>query len=305
MALITNGVLDLIGNTPLTRIAKLESPGSAQVLVKQENLNPSGSVKDRVALSMIREAEGQGILKPGGIIVEPSAGNMGVSLSMIAAVKNYSLHVMMPESVPTDRQRLVTRYGAMIHLTPSDMGMKGAIDAAQRMIEANPEYVRLDQFTDIANVNAHRKATGPEILATVSGVVDGFVSAVGTDGTLIGVSEVLKSANPLTLYVAVEPATSPILSGGRAGDHGIIGIGADFIPPLFDWDLVDEIVTVSTQQAIDTSSRLAREEGLLVGFSSGANVYIALKLAERLGKNKTVVTVLPDTGERYSSLAAL
>ena len=304
MTQITNCVLDLIGNTPLTRIAKLESPGSAQVLVKQENLNPSGSVKDRVALSMVRGAEERGILKPQGIIVEPSAGNMGVSLSMVAAVKNYSLHVVMPESVPIERQRLVTRYGATIHLTPSDMGMKGAIDAARRMLEANPEYVRLDQFTESANVDAHRQGTGPEILNTVGRTIDGFVSAVGTGGTFIGVSEVLKSANPLTLCVAVEPDTSPILSEGRAGDHGIFGIGADFVPPLLDRGLIDEIVTVSTQQAIDMSSRLAREEGLLVGFSSGANVHIALRLAERLGQNKTVVTILPDTGERYSHLTA-
>lgn len=304
MTQITHCVLDLIGNTPLTRIAKLESPGSAQVLVKQENLNPSGSVKDRVALSMVREAEERGILKPQGIIVEPSAGNMGVSLSMVAAVKNYSLHVVMPESVPIERQRLVTRYGATIHLTPSHMGMKGAIDAARRMLEANPEYVRLNQFTESANVDAHRQGTGPEILNTVGSTIDGFVSAVGTGGTLIGVSEVLKSANPLTLCVAVEPDTSPILSEGRAGDHGIFGIGADFVPPLLDRGLIDEIVTVSTKQAIDMSSRLAREEGLLVGFSSGANVHIALRLAERLGQNKTVVTVLPDTGERYSYLTA-
>ncbi|MEE2701005.1 MAG: cysteine synthase A [Chloroflexota bacterium] len=304
MPQITIGVLDLIGNTPLTRIAKLESPGSAQVLVKQENLNPSGSVKDRVALSMVRGAEERGILKPQAVIVEPSAGNMGVSLSMIAAVKDYSVHVVMPESVPIERQRLVTRYGATIHLTPSDMGMKGAIDAARRMVEANSEYVRLDQFTESANVDAHRHGTGPEILNAVGTTIDGFVSAVGTGGTLTGVSEVLKFANPLTLCVAVEPATSPILSEGRAGDHGIVGIGADFVPPLLDWVLIDEIVTVSTQQAIDMSSRLAREEGLLVGFSSGANVYVALKLAERLGKNNTVVTILPDTGERYSHLTA-
>ncbi|MBI4312194.1 MAG: cysteine synthase family protein, partial [Chloroflexi bacterium] len=245
-----------------------------------------------------------GLLKEGGMLVEPSAGNMGVSLAMVAAAKGYKLHVFMPEGVPLERRRLVARYGAEMHLTPSHMGMAGATGAAKRMLDRNGGSVRLDQFTSQAAVQAHYDGTGAEILAALDGAVDAFVAGVGTGATLVGAGGALRRATPSVSLIAVEPSTSPLLSEGKAGEHGIPGIGADFVPPLLDRAMVSEVATVSTEDAIATAIRIARETGLLVGISSGANVAAALRIAQRLGSGKRVVTVLPDTGERYPHLAA-
>ncbi|MBI2172275.1 MAG: cysteine synthase family protein [Chloroflexi bacterium] len=296
-------VLDLIGETPLVRLVRLEPPGSAQVWAKVEGLNPSGSIKDRVALALVREAEGKGLLGPGGVIVESSAGNMGVSLAMVAAARGYKPHLFLPEGVPLERRRLAARYGAELHLTPSNTGMTGANVAANRLLERNPEFVRLDQFASEATVKAHREGTGREILEATQGGVDAFVAGVGSGGTLIGVGQALRRVNPALLLVAVEPTTSPLLSEGRAGEHGILGIGADFVPSILDRGMISEVAMVSTQEAVDMALRLAKEAGLMVGVSSGANVAAALRIAQRLGQGRRVVTVLPDTGERYPHLA--
>lgn len=295
-------VLDLIGGTPLVRLARLEPPGSAQVWAKVESVNPSGSIKDRVALALVREAEGKGLLRPGGVIVESSAGNMGVSLAMVAAARGYKLHLFLPEGVPLERRRLAARYGAEVHLTPSHAGMSGANVAAHRLLERNPAFVRLDQFTSEATVRAHEEGTGREILETLGSGVDAFVAGVGSGGTLMGVGQALRRVNPALLLAAVEPTTSPLLSEGRTGEHGILGIGADFVPAILDRGMISEVATVSTQEAADIALRLAKEAGLLVGVSSGANVAAALRIAQRLGQGRRVVTVLPDTGERYPHL---
>ena len=303
MTSIADSVLELIGNTPLVRLQSLEAPGSAQVLAKLENLNPGGSIKDRVALAMIEDAEARGVLRPGMTIVEPTGGNMGISLALVGAAKGYRVAIHMPESVPLERRRMVTRFGADIHLTPSSLGMEGAAQTARRMIEEDEAVaVMLAQFDNPANARAHREGTAKEILEATRGQVDTFVAGVGTGGTITGVGEALKAVNPSVLLVAVEPATSPLLSQGRSGDHGIAGIGADFIPPILDRAVIDEVATVTTPEAIDTTKRLAQELGLLVGVSSGANVFAALRVARRLGADKVVVTVLPDTGERYPAL---
>ncbi|MDO8750979.1 MAG: cysteine synthase A [Dehalococcoidia bacterium] len=302
MTRIAESVLELIGNTPLVRLRALETPGSAQVLAKLESLNPGGSTKDRAALAMIQDAEAQGRLMPGMTIVEPTGGNMGISLALVGAAKGYRVAITMPESVPLERRRLVARFGATVHLTPAHLGMEGAMRAARRMLDQDRGMVMLEQFTNPANAKAHREGTGREILDATSGRVDAFVAGVGTGGTITGVGEALKAVSASVLVVAVEPATSPLLSQGHAGDHGILGIGADFIPTLLDRAIIDEIVTVTTQDAIATTKRLAQEMGLLVGISSGANVLAALRVAQRLGEGKVVVTVLPDTGERYPML---
>ncbi|MSQ22178.1 MAG: cysteine synthase A [Dehalococcoidia bacterium] len=301
---IAKSVLELIGNTPLVRLRALETPGSAQVLAKLEGLNPSGSTKDRAALAMIEDAESRSKLRSGMTIIEPTGGNMGISLALVGAAKGYRVAITMPESVPLERRRLVTRFGATVHLTPARLGMAGAIQAARRMLDQDPMLVMLGQFTNPANAKAHREGTGKEILEATSGRVDAFVAGVGTGGTITGVGAALKAVNPSVLVVAVEPDTSPLLSQGHAGDHGIVGIGADFVPPLLNRGIIDEIVAVVTKDAIDATRRLAQEMGLLVGISSGANVLAALRVAQRLGEDKVVVTVLPDTGERYPMLNA-
>jgi cysteine synthase A len=297
-----DSVLALIGNTPLVRLRALEPPGSAQLLAKLENLNPGGSMKDRAALAMVEEAEARGVLKPGMVLIEPTGGNMGVALALVGAAKGYGVSIVMPEGVPLERRRLVARFGATVHLTTADMGVDGSYLAARRMLDTNKDMLMLDQFNNPSNVKAHREGTGREILDATQGKVDAFVAGVGTGGTVTGVGGALKAANDSVLVVAVEPDTSPLLSEGRAGDHRIIGIGADFVPPILDEDVIDEVVTVTTQEATDTTLRLSREMGLLVGISSGANVAAALQVAQRLGEGKVVVTVLPDTGERYPNL---
>lgn len=299
---IVDSVLDLVGGTPLIRLNRLPSPGSAEVLVKLEARNPGGSVKDRIALAMVEEAERSGRLKPGGTIVEPTSGNTGIGLAIVAAVKGYRLIITMPENMSVERQRLLAHLGAELVLTPAVEGMSGAVFAAQQLVKAHPEYFMPDQFRNPANPWVHKRTTAREILEATGGRVDAFVAGVGTGGTVTGVGELLKETVPSVLIVAVEPARSQVLRGERARPHGIQGMGAGFVPGILNLDVLDEIIPVEDEDAFRTASRLAKEEGLLVGISSGANVFAALSIAQRLGDGKRVVTVLPDTGERYLSL---
>jgi cysteine synthase len=299
---IAESVLDLIGNTPLVRLSRVAPTSGAMVLAKVESQNPGGSVKDRIARSMIEDAEERGVLRPGSTLVEPTSGNTGIGLAMVAAVKGYRLILTMPDDMSQERRRLLARLGAELVLTPAIEGMTGAVYAAQELCRVNPGYVMLQQFENPANPNAHRRTTALEILEATGGKVDGFVAGVGTGGTITGVGEVLRERLPRVRIVAVEPARSPVLSGGKARVHGIQGIGASFVPGILNRALIDEIVQVKDEDAMAMSLRLAREEGLLVGISAGANVWAALGVAERLGAGRTVVTVLCDTGERYLSV---
>ncbi|PYM55895.1 MAG: cysteine synthase A [Candidatus Rokuibacteriota bacterium] len=300
---MADSVLDLIGQTPLVRLRRLPRPGSATVLAKLESRNPGGSVKDRIALSMIEDAERRGLLRPGATLVEPTSGNTGIGLALVAVVKGYRLILTMPDDMSLERRRLLERLGAEIRLTPAIEGMTGAVFAAEELCRSHPDYLMPQQFQNPANPEAHRRTTAIEILEATEGRLDAFVAGVGTGGTVTGVGEVLKAKRPEVQVVAVEPARSPVLSGGRFHVHGIQGIGASFVPGIFNRAVVDEIVQVRDEDAMATSLRLAREEGLLVGISAGANVWAALGLAERLGGGSTVVTVLCDTGERYLSVS--
>lgn len=301
---IAETVLDLIGGTPLVRLNRVVQEGWAEVVGKVESLNPAGSVKDRIALSMIEAAEREGRLKPGDTIVEPTSGNTGIGLAMVAAVKGYHLIVAMPEDMSLARRDLLARYGAEIVLTPAIEGMTGAVYAAQEMMNENPNYFMAQQFENPANPDVHRRTTAKEILDATGGRLDAFVVGVGTGGTITGVGEVLKAQSPDVRIIAVEPARSPVLQGGRAGITAIQGIGAGFAPGILNREVLDEIMSVGDEEAIDMSRRLAREEGLLVGVSAGANVVAALKIAKQMGQGKRVVTVLPDTGERYLTMEA-
>jgi cysteine synthase A len=297
---IANTVLDLVGKTPMVRLNRVVPAGSAEVVGKLESLNPAGSVKDRIALNMIEAAEREGKLKPGDTIIEPTSGNTGIGLAMVAAVKGYKLVVTMPEDMSLARRDLLARYGAQVVLTPAIEGMTGAVFAAQELIAKNKQYFMPQQFENPANPDIHRRTTAQEILEATEGRVDALVAGVGTGGTITGVGEVLREKlGKGVLIVAVEPARSPVLEGGRAGVHAIQGIGASFVPGILNREVYDEIIAVTDQDAIDMSRRLCREEGMLVGISSGANVWAAIKVAKRLGEGKRVVTVLCDTGERY------
>jgi len=301
---IADTVLDLVGRTPMVRLNRVVPPNSAEIVAKVESLNPAGSVKDRIALNMIEVAEAAGRIKPGDTIVEPTSGNTGIGLAMVAAVKGYHLIVTMPEDMSLARRDLLARYGAEVVLTPAIEGMTGAVYAAQELLSKNAHYFMPQQFENPANPDIHRRTTAKEILEATDGRVDAFVAGVGTGGTITGVGEVLKQKNPNILIVAVEPARSPVLQGGRAGVHAIQGIGASFIPGILNREVYDEIIAVGDDDAIEMSRRLAREEGLLVGISAGANVFAALKVAKRLGPGRRLVTVLPDTGERYLTMEA-
>ena len=301
---IAETVLELIGGTPMVRLNRVVPDGAAEVVAKVESHNPAGSVKDRIALSMIEAAEREGRIKPGDTIVEPTSGNTGIGLAMVAAVKGYRLIVTMPEDMSLARRDLLARYGAEIMLTPAIEGMTGAVYAAQELMSENPQYFMPQQFENPANPEAHRRTTAREILAATGGRLDAFVAGVGTGGTITGVGEVLKAEKPEVLIIAVEPARSPVLQGGRAGLSAIQGIGAGFAPGILNREVLDEIMSVGDEDAIAMSRRLSREEGLLVGISAGANVVAALKAAKRLGRDKRVVTVLPDTGERYLTMEA-
>ncbi len=305
MSSIADSVLDLIGNTPLVRLHRLPAPGSAAVVVKVESRNPGGSVKDRIALAMILDAERSGRLKPGAAIVEPTSGNTGVGLAMVAAVRGYRLILTMPEDMSVERRSLLSRFGAELLLTPAIEGMSGAVFAAQQLVQEHPDYFMPDQFNNPANPEIHRRTTALEILEATEGRVDAFVAGVGTGGTITGVAEILKEGNPSILVVAVEPAGSQVLMGERARPHGIQGIGASFVPGVLNRGILDRIVPVRDEDAFAMAARLSREEGLLAGISSGANVFAALQVAKELGEGKRVVTLLPDTGERYLSVPNL
>jgi cysteine synthase A len=299
---IAASVLDLVGRTPLVRLNRLPTAGGADVVAKVESLNPGGSVKDRIAVAMLEDAERRGLIRAGSTIVEPTSGNTGVGLAMAAAVKGYRLILAMPDDMSVERQRLLARFGAEIHLTPAIEGMTGAVHAANELMRTHPEYFMPQQFENPANPDIHRRTTALEILESVDGRLDVFVAGVGTGGTLTGVGEVLKEKIPRVRIVAVEPARSPVLSGGKARPHGIQGIGASFVPGVLNQKIIDRIVQVRDEDAVAWSRRLNREEGLLVGISAGAAVFAACAIAAELKPGQLVVTILPDTGERYLSL---
>lgn len=304
MTKIAKKLTELIGNTPLLELNKFSSlKGLEQpIIAKIESFNPGGSVKDRVALAMIEDAEDKGLLKPGATIIEPTSGNTGVGLALVAAVKGYKLILTMPETMSIERRNLVKAYGATVKLTSGKEGMKGAIKAAEELRDSIPGSIILQQFENQANPQKHYATTGKEIWRDTDGTVDIFVAGVGTGGTISGVGKYLKEQNPNVKVVAVEPTTSPVLSGGQGGPHKIQGIGAGFIPSTYNSKYVDEIFQVDNDQAILTGRQLAQSEGLLVGISSGAAVFAASELAKRPeNKGKRIVTLLPDTGERYLS----
>ena len=299
---IYNNAIELIGNTPMVRINKIPGLAGGNVYAKMELFNPGGSIKDRICLSMIEAAEKTGRLSPGDTIIEPTSGNTGIGLALVAAVKGYKAILVMPESMSTERFGLLSSFGAEVVLTPAIDGMKGSIIEAERLLKENPGYFMPDQFSNPANPEAHRRTTAPEIWDAMNGEVDAFVAAVGTGGTITGVGEVLKGRKKNIRIVAVEPASSQVISGGSPGPHKIQGIGAGFIPRVLNRDIIDEIIPVTDDEAFETAKLIAKEEGLMVGISSGANVFAAMKVAKRLGAGKNVVTVLCDTGERYISI---
>lgn len=304
MSRVYTSVDQLIGGTPLlalTGIAK-EAGLKARLVAKLEYFNPAGSVKDRVALSIIDDAEAEGRLKPGGTLIEPTSGNTGIGLAAVAAARGYRLIITMPETMSVERQLLMKAYGAQLVLTDGVKGMKGAIEKAEELAKAIPGSIIAGQFTNPANPRVHRNTTGPEIWEDLDGQADILVAGVGTGGTLTGTGEYLKEKNPELRVVAVEPSDSPLLSGGQAGPHKLQGIGANFVPEVLNREIVDEIITVSTEDAYETAGMMGRQEGILVGVSAGAALWAGMQLAERPeNEGKTIVVILPDTGERYLS----
>lgn len=304
MKKIAQRLTDLIGGTPLLELNRFaaEKGLARPIIAKLEYFNPGGSAKDRIALAMIKQAEADGRLKPGATIIEPTSGNTGVGLALVAAVRGYRLILTMPETMSIERRQLVSAYGAKVVLTPAAEGMTGAIKEAERLRDSIDGALILQQFENKANPAAHFATTGPEIWDDTEGHVDVFVAGAGTGGTISGVGRYLKSKTPAVRIVAVEPASSPVLSGGKAGPHAIQGIGAGFVPAVYDSSVVDEVMTVSNDDAMSTTRLLARSEGLLTGISSGAAAWAAAELARREElRDKTIVTLLPDTGERYLS----
>ena len=304
MSKIYNGALELVGNTPLVEVKNIEEELGleARILVKLEYFNPAGSVKDRIAKAMIEDAEEKGLLKEGSVIIEPTSGNTGIGLASITAVKGYRIILTMPETMSVERRNILKAYGAEIVLTEGAKGMKGAIEKADELAKEIPGSYIPGQFVNPANPEVHRKTTGPEIWKDTDGEVDLFIAGVGTGGTLTGVGEYLKSQNPDVKIVALEPASSPVLSTGKGGPHKIQGIGAGFVPDVLNTTVYDEIFTVENDDAFATGKLLAKKEGILVGISSGAALYGAIELAKRPeNKGKTIVALLPDTGDRYYS----
>jgi len=292
-------ILALIGSTPLVKLNRIVEDTMADIYAKLEFFNPGGSIKDRICLSMIEDAEKKGLLKPGATIIEPTSGNTGIGLAMVAAVKGYKLILTMPETMSMERVFILESFGAEVLLTPGGEGMIGAVKKAEELTRQTPGSFIPHQFNNPANPEIHRKTTAREILNAMDGHLDALVAGVGTGGTITGVGEVLKAKIPQVQIIAVEPADSPVISGGEAGPHRIQGIGAGFIPQVLNSDTIDRVMTVTDEEAYGLSKRLAKEEGLFVGISSGAAVCAALTVARDLGTGKTVVVILPDTGERY------
>ena len=302
MSKIAKQITELIGRTPLVELAKVSKQNGLDtpIIAKVEFFNPGGSVKDRIAFAMIEEAEKKGILKPGATIIEPTSGNTGVGLALVSAVKGYKLILTMPETMSVERRNLVKAYGAEVRLTPGQDGMPGAIRAAEELRDSIPNAVILEQFENPANPQRHYDTTGVEIWEDTDGQVDIFVAGVGTGGTISGIGKRLKEKNPNIRIIAVEPASSPVLNGGKSGPHKIQGIGAGFIPNTYNAQVIDEVFDVDNDDAIRTGRLLAQQEGLLVGISSGAAVFAAIQIAKRPeNKGKKIVVLLPDTGERY------
>lgn len=298
MSRIVENVLALVGDTPLVRLNRIADPNGARILAKLEARNPGGSVKDRIAVSMIDEAERSGALKPGATIVEPTSGNTGIGLAMVAAVRGYHLVLTMPDDMSVERRTLFSLFGAELVLTPAIEGMAGAVFAAEELVRRKG-YFMPQQFLNPANPGIHRRATAREILEATEGKLDAVVIGVGTGGTITGVGEVLKKATPGLLVVAVEPSRAAVLSGGRPAPHGLQGLGAGFVPGVLNRAVIDRVVAVTDEDALATTRQLIRQEGLLVGISSGANVFAAIEVAREMKPTSTVVTLLPDTGERY------
>ena len=300
---VVDDFLQLIGGTPLIRLNNLATSDMAEVVVKMESLNPARTVKDRIALSMVEAAERDGHLKPDMTIVEPTSGNTGIGLAMVATARGYRLILTMPDSMSRERRDLLESYGAKLILTPGDLDMPGAVAEAERLVNESPETTFMpQQFNNPANPEIHRQTTAREILEAVDGHLDVFVAGVGTGGTITGVGEVLKAELDHVRVIAVEPAKSPVLSGGKAGLHGIQGIGAGFVPSVLNRDIFDALICVRDEDAIKTARKLGREEGILAGISAGANVFVALQIARDLGPGKRVATVICDSGERYFSV---
>jgi cysteine synthase A len=303
--MICNNILEAIGNTPVIRLNHMTGPDDAEVLVKYEGLNIGGSVKTRTALRMIEAAEKEGKLKPGSVIVEPTSGNQGIGLSLVGAVKGYKVVIIMPDSVSAERRLLIRQYGAELKLIHDNDNIGECIDRcieeAKRMAKEDPNVFMPDQFSNPQNICAHTNGTALEILEQVDGPIDGFCSGIGTGGTITGIGKVLKEKNPDMLIWAAEPEHAAILSGGSIGSHLQMGIGDGLIPPILDRDIISDIEIVTDEEAINTTLELGKKEGILCGISSGTNVCVALRMAKLLGKGKRVVTILPDTGERYFS----
>lgn len=299
---LAENVLELIGQTPTVKLNRIVNPDMSAILAKIESYNPGGSIKDRICLSMIEEAERKGVLSKGATIIEPTSGNTGIGLAMVSAVKGYRCILTMPETMSLERIYILKSYGAEVVLTPGKDGMLGSIKKAEELLKKIPNSFMPQQFENKANPEIHRKRTAKEILDVTGGSIDAFVSGIGTGGTVTGVGEILKKHNHAIKIVGVEPETSPVLSGGKPGPHKIQGIGAGFVPDVLNRDIIDEIIKVSDNDAFKTSRRLAREEGVFVGISAGAACWAALKVAKKLGKGKTILAIFPDTGERYFSM---
>lgn len=304
MARLVKNITELIGNTPLVRLNRVVPEGSAEVYVKLEFQNPGASVKDRIAIAMINDAEESGKLQPGATIVEPTSGNTGIGLAMVAAAKGYKTILVMPDTMSLERRNLLKAFGAELVLSPGSEGMKGAVRQAEEIVANNPGYFMPQQFDNMANVKIHTETTGPEIVEAIQahdGKLDAFVAGIGTGGTISGAGKVLRENFPDIQIFAVEPAGSPILSGGKPGPHKIQGIGANFIPSILNTEIYNEVIPIENDDAFETSRRVAKEEGILGGISSGAAIYAAIQVAKRLGEGKRVVAVIPSNGERYLS----
>lgn len=305
MRKVVSNILDAIGETPVVELQRMTGPEDARVLVKVEALNPGGSIKSRSALGMIQAAEREGLLTPDSIIVEPTSGNQGIGIAMVGAVKGYEVKIIMPDSVSKERKMLVENYGAEVVLVKDEgnigEAMQKCVDQALAMAKSDSRVFVPQQFENPNNPAMHRMTTAREIIAQVDSAIDAFCAGIGTGGTITGIGEVLKEAYPAIQIVAVEPANGAILSGGPTGSHAQQGIGDGIIPPILNRKIINDVITVTDEQALETSKRLAKEEGMMVGISSGSNVWVALQLAKRLGKGKTIFTILPDTAERYYS----